>query len=323
MRIDAASAVAPPKRLQLIDAARGAAVAAMVVYHLSWDLRYFGFIAADVEGGLGWRIFARTIAGTFLFIVGVSLVLASRRGIDWRRFFRRLAVVAAGAAAITVATWFTFRDTFVFFGILHNIAVASVLGLAFLRVPIAVTIAAALFSFFAPALLTGPPFNHWALVWLGFSDLPLRSNDFVPIFPWFGVVLAGIVAARLWPLFGLDRRPRWQAKHIPPALLWVGRHSLVIYLLHQPVLFGLVDLAARIHPPDMLSFEPAYLESCEASCDETEENPAICRLSCACVADRAQAEGLWRDLMRQTASVEQELRYFTLVDECRAAAEAQ
>jgi uncharacterized membrane protein len=320
---DAARAPARGVRMPLVDAMRGIAVLAMVVYHFSWDLRYFGFLTTDVEGAIGWRLFARTVAGTFLFIVGVSLVLAERKGFDWRRFLRRLAVVAASAAAITVVTWFTFRDSYIFFGILHHIAVASVLGLAFVRLPVAVTLAAAVFSFAAPTLFAGQLFDHPALVWIGLSTTLPRSNDFVPLFPWFGVVLAGIAVARLWPRLGLGRLSAWDRIRVPSALLFVGRHTLLIYLLHQPILFGLVDLAAQVYPPDLLGFEPAYRESCAANCAESEVEADICEKTCACAAARAQQEGIWGDLMRQKMSVEQEMRYFTIVDDCRAAAEAQ
>jgi len=318
-----AAAASPRARLPLLDAARGIAVAAMVVYHFSWDLRYFGYIASEVEDGLGWRIFAHAIAGSFLFIVGVSLVLASRRGIDWRRYLKRLGVIVASALAITIATWFTFRETFIFFGILHNIALASVLGLAFLRAPVAVTIAAAIFCFVAPFFLASPIFDHWALVWIGLSTTLPRTNDFVPLLPWFGAVLLGIAAAELWPRLGLDRRMDWSAVQIPAPLLFVGRHSLLIYLLHQPILFGVMDYAAKIFPPDLLGFEPAFVESCEVNCAESEVDVEICRRTCSCVADRTQEEGLWRGMMQQNLSVEAEMRYFTLVDQCRAAAEGQ
>jgi uncharacterized membrane protein len=321
--MEPSAAASPAPRLPLIDAARGIAVAAMVVYHFCWDLRYFGFIAAEVDTALGWRIFAHAIAGAFLFIVGVSLVLASRRGISWRHYFRRLAVIVASALAITIVTWFTFPDAFIFFGILHEIAVASVLGLAFIRAPLALTVAAAVFCFAAPHFLSAPLFDHWALLWIGLSTTLPRTNDFVPVFPWFGAVLAGIAAAKLWPRLGLDRLALWRMASVPPTLLFVGRHSLLIYLLHQPILFGLTDLAARIYPPDLLSFEPAYLESCTRSCVESEVDVEVCRRTCGCIAEHAQAEGFWGDMMRQNLSVPDEMRYFALVDECRAAAETQ
>ena len=316
----------PAARLSFVDALRGVAVLAMVAYHFSWDLRYFGFIAADVERDLFWIVFARSIASTFLFIVGVSLVLSMRRGFDRERFLRRLGIVAGAAAAVTIATWFLFRDSFIFFGILHHIVVASVLGLPFVWAPVWVTALATVFAFAAPAYLSGPAFDHAPLLWVGFSTTLPRSNDFVPLFPWFGVVLAGIIATRLCLAYPslipgvLRERPLTKMGAAGNTLLWIGRHSLVIYLLHQPILFGLTDLASRINPPDLLNFEPAYVETCVASCVESEVEEATCRQTCGCIASRAQAEGLWTHLMRQTLTEDEETRYFAFVDTCRAAA---
>jgi len=321
MRASKMSAVASA-RLPLIDAARGAAVVAMVIYHFSWDLRYFGYIAADVEGALGWRMFAHATAGAFLFIVGVSLVLASRGGFDSRKFLRRLGTIVAAALTITVVTWLMFPDSYIFFGVLHHIALASVLGLAFLRLPILIVIAAAIACFFAPPLLAAPIFDRPALLWIGLETEFPRTNDFVPLLPWFGMALLGIAAARLWPILVrknypvLRLRPPWQ-------LVWAGRHSLLIYLLHQPILFGSVYAFAQIHPPDLLAFESSYLETCVASCVESEVEADICKKTCACAAQRSQASGLWSSLMRQTLTPDQEERYFELVNECRAAAGAE
>src|SRR5688572_15752760 len=140
--MEPAAAASRPARLPAIDAARGVAIVAMVVYHFAWDLGFFGFISADVGGDLGWRIFARSIAGSFLALVGVSLVLATRNGLNRGRFLRRLGVIAAAAAAITLVTRIVFPETYIFFGILHAIAVSSVLGLAFVRAPILLVAAA-------------------------------------------------------------------------------------------------------------------------------------------------------------------------------------
>ena len=310
-------------RLPLIDAARAAAVAAMIVYHFAWDLRYFGFIAVDVAESPGWRIFARSIAGSFIFLVGVSLVLATRSGVHPRRFLKRLGIIAAAAGAITLVTYFVFPDSFIFFGILHHIAVASVLGLLFVRMPIPLVVAAAILCFVIPPLLAGPAFDRPALLWLGLASYFPRTNDFVPVFPWFGMALFGIAGARLTPfaapyLAGIAGR----AQAIPPALLWAGRHSLAIYLLHQPMLLGLVYLAAEIFPPDFAGFEPAFLESCIAHCTGSGLEADICRRTCECAAEEAQAAGLWAGLMRETLSEEEARRYFALVDQCRTGAQS-
>src|SRR5882724_7861972 len=123
MRLDQPAAA----RLPLLDAARGFAVVAMVIYHFCWDLRYFGYIASDVEGALRWRIFAHSTAGAFLLIVGISLVLSTRRGFNAQKFLRRLGVLVAAALAITLVTYLLFPDSYIFFGVLHHIALASVL----------------------------------------------------------------------------------------------------------------------------------------------------------------------------------------------------
>ena len=332
MRIDSpAAAAARPGRLPWLDAVRGVAFTAMAIYHFAWDLGYFGYIAVDVTVDLGWRIFARSIAGTFLALVGVSLVLAARNGLNRARFVRRLGVVAASAAGVTVVTWLIFPEMFVFFGILHSIALSSVLGLAFVGAPVPAIAAAAGFSFVAPWLLSAPFFDAPALLWLGlFTERP-RSVDYVPIFPWFGVVLTGMVAARLAPALARHIRPsrglsgpgrlvRLRARLLG-ALAWAGRNSLALYLIHQPLLFGLVYLAAQVAPPDLAAFEPAYLESCRASCVESGVGENLCQETCACLVERAKAEELWDGLVRNALSEDQTLRYFALAAECRQGAE--
>jgi uncharacterized membrane protein len=315
-RIDGPAAAAPNARLGWIDAARGVAILAMAVYHFSWDLRFFGYISADVAGDPGWRIFARLIAGSFLFLVGVSLVLSARNGFNKARFLRRLATVTGAAAAITVVTWFVFPDSFIFFGILHCIALSSVLGLAFLRAPLLLAIGAAILCFLAPSFLSGPVFDHRALLWLGLATYFPRTNDYVPILPWFGVVLAGVAAARLAPvlrpgLAGPDRGA-------PAALAWAGRHSLPIYLIHQPLLFGLVYLAALVVPPEPISFTAWHGGACTRQCTDARMEEGTCRGICGCLTREAEAAGLGDALLGNSLTEAQTARYFGLAEECRA-----
>ena len=226
--------------------ARGAALAAMAVYHFSWDLSFYGLADIAVASATGWIVFARMIASTFLALVGVSLVLAARGGINWRGYGRRLAQVAAAAAAITVATWFAFPGAFIFFGILHAVALFSVLALAFVRLPPVLTLAAAALAFAAPSLVSAPLFDQWWLLWTGLGTFFPPSNDYVPLFPWFGATLTGLALARIAEGRGLwDRLADWRPDTgLARLASLAGRHSLLVYLAHQPVLLALLGAVA-------------------------------------------------------------------------------
>ena len=185
------------QRLPLIDVARGGALVAMAIYHFTWDLEFFGYVERGTTAIGGWKLFARLIAGSFLFLVGVSLVLGHGRGIRWRSFGKRFAMIAVAAGLITLATYFATPDRFIFFGILHNIAVSSVFGLLFVRLPAPISLLVGLVILFSGPFITGPAFDHSLLLWLGLFTVPVMSNDFVPFFPWTGCVLLGISAAKL------------------------------------------------------------------------------------------------------------------------------
>ena len=235
-----------PRRIPAIDLARSAALLGMAVFHFTWDLELFGYLPPGTTLQGGWAILARAVAGSFLFLVGLSLVLAHGRGIRWQGFLRRLAMVAGAALVITLATFLAMREAFIFFGILHSIAVASLLGLLFLRAPVWLILAAAAAVWFLPDLARSAAFDPRWLAWTGLAETPPRSFDLVPLAPWFAATLLGIAAGRIGEAAGL-----WDllAAATPGLLLrwaaWPGRHSLMVYLLHQPVLIGLVWLWTR------------------------------------------------------------------------------
>lgn len=187
----------------VVDIARGVALLAMFVYHFAYDLSMFRLIETDIVAEPGWRLFARGIAGTFLTIVGFSLVLATRKGLDHAAYLKRLAMVAGAAALVTLGTWRFMPGDFIFFGILHHVAVASVLALPFLRLPTMAVALAAIIAFALPSFVAHPLLDQPWATWLGFSQAPIQTADFVPVFPWFGCVLSGIVLARsscrAWP----------------------------------------------------------------------------------------------------------------------------
>ena len=234
-------------RLDVVDVVRGIAIAGVVLFHLVWDLAFLGVIPAWIASHPWWLLFGRVLAGTFMALVGVSLVLASANGFRWRAFLRRLAVLVAAALAITLVTHAAFPETFVYYGILHAIAVASLVGALALRLPTTAIAALGLAAYALGFAWTSPAFDPRWLAWIGFAAAPPPSNDFVPVFPWIGLTLLGMAAARLSLARGwVHRAPpmNWRAVQ---WLAWLGRHSLVVYLIHQPVLLGvLIPLAGLV-----------------------------------------------------------------------------
>src|SRR5688572_20187958 len=85
-------------RMVLLDALRGLALVAMALYHFVWDLEFFGYVAAGTAGTGGWRMFARLIASSFLFLAGYSLVLGQFPKLRPRAFIIRFAKIAGAAA---------------------------------------------------------------------------------------------------------------------------------------------------------------------------------------------------------------------------------
>jgi uncharacterized membrane protein len=234
-------------RLVALDLARALALVAMAVFHFAFDLELFGLVPPGTTMLPGWRWLAYLTAGTFLFLAGVSLWLAHGQGIRWHGFWRRLGVVGAAAVAITAATFVAMPDAFVFFGILHCIAAASLLGLLFLRLPPILLIALGAAVIWLPQAVRFEVLNAPWLWWTGLQTTGARSIDYVPIFPWFGPVLVGIATARLMTRAGAwDRLAQWQAGPVARALAWPGRHSLAVYLIHQPVLISLVWVAVQL-----------------------------------------------------------------------------
>jgi uncharacterized membrane protein len=280
----------PRQRIPTVDIARGVALVAMAIYHFTWDMEFFGYADAGLTAVGGWRLFARGIASSFLFLVGVGLYLGHARGIRWPGFLRRLAMVAGAAIAISIATYIAIPGGFIFFGILHQIALASLLGLLFLRLPTIVTLLAAVAVIVAPFYLRSAIFDHPAWWWVGLSTINPRSNDYVPLFPWFGAVLLGIAAAKAGEAAGLFR---WLAGIIPGRwarpLDYAGRHSLAFYLIHQPVLIGCVWLVSQVVPPQMETPEVQFRNSCERVCQQ-ERNEEYCAYYCVCMLDRLQSE---------------------------------
>ncbi|WP_127145846.1 DUF1624 domain-containing protein [Pelagibacterium montanilacus] len=295
-------------RIPAIDMMRGLAIIGMIVYHFTWDLRFFQFIALDVTAEPGWVAFQRLLVGTFLFLAGVSLVLAHGQAIRWPAFWKRFGLVLGAGMLVTAGTYAFAPETFVYFGVLHAIAVFSLLALAFLRLPIAVVALAALVIIAMPLFVSHPFFSARVFSIFGLWDVPPPSEDLVPVFPWFGVVLAGVAAARMALGAGWMERLRAVPSGSLPArfLGRAGRWSLIIYLLHQPVMIGVLMGVATVVPvnPEVRSAE--FSQSCQASCYASNGYQDYCTAYCACALDRVETEDLWAMLENQRTQAEED-----------------
>ncbi len=237
-------------RIAQIDIARTIALIAMAVFHLTFDLEAFGFVERGTISSTPWMLFARLIAGSFIFLSGISLVIGSLRGpIDRKRTMRRLAMIGGSAILVTIGTYFSVGFAFVRFGILHHMFVASLLGLALFRLPFAVLGVLGAMILSLPFVLSWPMFEGTGWLWLAKTTPMPPMVDYVPILPWFGVFLLGMSVAKT-----IDKTVGWDhiaAKCDPNSkrvrrLSWAGRHSLMVYIVHQPVLFSAVYAARYI-----------------------------------------------------------------------------
>lgn len=228
-------AEAATSRIAGIDALRGLAVIAMVAFHFCFDLAHFGVLAANFYRDPFW-LHARTgILSSFLLLAGVSLVLAQRTERGRAGFWRHVATIAACALLVTAGTYIAFPQSFVSFGVLHAIALSLVLLRPLAARPwwalalgVGVVVAG---NVVAHPAFDGPP---WGFV--GFATVKPRTEDYVPLFPWTGVMLVGIALGHALVRNGFRAVGPFGA--LPRVVGWLGRHSLAVYMLHQPLLFG-------------------------------------------------------------------------------------
>ncbi len=228
------------QRLHYLDVTRGIAIILMVIYHFCFDLDNFQLIQIEMDTNPLWRGFRFLIITLFLSTMGMSLALTHAKGICWHCLKKRSLLLGGAAILVSIASYLQFPQTWIYFGILHFILFASWLGLYFVGKPWLSLITAII-------ILMGSVFS-WLHTDALFSlvQQPLHlprgyTEDLVTLFPWFAVVLIGIfIVAKDWHLI-----PRLKANFISNKVGFLGRHSLLIYMIHQPILFGAVMLLAK------------------------------------------------------------------------------
>lgn len=236
------------KRFWEIDFLRGTAITLMIFFNYAFTLRYFGIYS--LEGGWGfWWLFPRLIAGTFIFLAGISLTLSHSAAKDtgFKKYLLRGLKIFGYGLAITLATRLCLKSGFVVFGILHLIGVSIMLAYPLLRHRDLNLILGAL-VIAAGCFLSGFAFNLPWLVWLGFVPAGFYTIDYFPLLPWFGVMLIGIAFGNLLYPGGKRGFRVAEAANVPPMMILslLGRHSLLIYLAHQPALLAVLYTAGLI-----------------------------------------------------------------------------
>jgi uncharacterized membrane protein len=242
-------------RLWEVDTLRGVAIVMMVFYHFMWDLYFFELYQGNVLAG-PWQTFARGIATTFIFVMGISLTLSYQRELRqtqpsslFNKYLWRGLKVFGWGLVITVATYFFIGRGFVIFGILHLIGLSIILAYPFLTLNRWFSLLAGL-----AAIGLGIFFDSWIvefpwLIWLGIKQAGRAMVDYYPFLPWFGVALIGIFAGHtLYPQGNPKISwPDLRTTRFVRGLRFLGQHSLLIYLIHQPILIG-IFLALGFRP---------------------------------------------------------------------------
>ena len=231
-------------RIWEIDFIRGLAIILMMIFHLIVDLTDFYAYGLDYFRGF-WYLEGKLSAILFMLICGVSSTLG-------RHNFLHGCKVFMWAMLLTAVTYIYNENCYILFGILHFLGISLLSANFMRRLPItwlllisSTTIIIGLL--FSTRFVTTP-----YLFPLGLMNSTFISMDYYPLFPWYGVFLFGIIGGKM--LYGHKKRlglrqvsyiqPKFQTSltplHFRKNITWLGQHSLVIYLIHQPILLALL-----------------------------------------------------------------------------------
>lgn len=230
------------KRIWELDFARGLALMGMMGIHLVYDL-------VDLFGVLNWQlphwylVFKNNFGAVFLVISGISVTLGRhciRRGLT----VFGCGFLCTGATLVLYLTGMADRSILIYFGVLHCLGVCMLLWPLFRRLPdwllalLGLTLSAA-----GLVLRQYSPEVPAVLIPLGFAPGWFSSSDYFPLLPNLGFFLLGTTLGRRLYREPVTRLPKVDDGKQPIGFFCaMGRHSLLIYLLHQPILAALVLL---------------------------------------------------------------------------------
>lgn len=249
--LHSASGTSTGQRYAAVDALRGLAMVWMTVFHFCFDLSHFGLWPQNFRADPFWTTQRTLIVSLFLFCAGLGQAIALHQGQGWLRFGRRWLQVAGCALLVTAGSLVMFPGSYIHFGVLHGMAVMLLVA----RVTagwgrwlwLAGLVALALPVLFQQALPMVWPeaasaFNSRALNWLGLVTRKPFTEDYVPVLPWLGVLWCGLACGQ-WLLSAHTRAIQSPLPAGLAPLAALGRWSLSYYMLHQPVMIGLLMAA--------------------------------------------------------------------------------
>jgi uncharacterized membrane protein len=230
--------VSSSARFDRLDALRAVAIVWMAVFHFCFDLDHFKFIDQDFYRDPFWTVQRTMIVTLFVFVSGFGQAIAWEQGQSWPRFWRRWAQVAGCALLVTAGSYLMFPRSFITFGVLHGFAVMLIVS--------RLTAGAGrwlwlmgLVAVLLPHLVQHPFFDTRLTNWIGLITRKPITEDYAPVLPWIGVMWWGLAAGQ-WVL---KQRRGWVAGPLLPGLAplaVLGRWPLTFYMVHQPVLIGLL-----------------------------------------------------------------------------------
>ena len=233
-----------------VDAARGVAIIMMIVYHSTYDLDTLGGYGIQSTTGY-WALFADVTAGLFLFLVGVSLAISRARTslTGWRLFGKYLArglrILAYGV--VLTGVFLALGMGVVAFGILHLIGISIILAYPFLGLRFTNLVLGVLIFATGQYILAQDLYSQsfWLLPF-GVVPEGVIMPDYRPLLPWFGVVLIGLFFGNV--VYGDGRRPAVleEVPVLARPLVPLGRNSLFIYLIHQPIIIALLAVTGVV-----------------------------------------------------------------------------
>jgi len=226
------------ERILWIDVARGISILAMITFHFAFDLMFFGLAKSDLIYQPDWRLFERIIASSFLYIAGLSLFITHGSTINWKSFIRRYGATAFCAILVSLVTFILFKTDMIRFGILHAISVSGLIGLFLLKLNTASLTLLTVIIFAFNLLIQKPVEGNYFLQWLVYTTETPNSLDYRPIIPWIAPFILGMASYKPFQKWGILKASRSVVHKELSILSWLGRNSLILYLLHQPILFA-------------------------------------------------------------------------------------